>query len=61
MSQSKNNVDEFMKFINDTRSGKYCDIPYIVEECRDLRVDVTCSETVTDSYNNVILYGITNG
>ena len=61
MSQTKSGNDELVKFINETRAGKYGDISYDVEECQRLRFDVAISETVNDSFNNVILYGISHG
>lgn len=60
MSKTQKGADDYINFINETRSGKFVDLPYNVEECQELRIDITLLENVNEPVHNVYLFGLSH-
>lgn len=58
MDKTNSDIDELLKFINDTRQGKYCEDVCNIEELQDVRYEYEVIEDVNRASENVILYGL---
>jgi hypothetical protein len=58
MDKNNSNIDELVKFIDDTRQGLYSDDLCFIKQLQDVRYEYEVIEDVDRVSENVILYGL---